>query len=103
MAENSGKAAAKSRGRPFPKGKSGNPGGRPKKPPQLKNLAERALAEIQSMIEDPETPERVRADLCKWVYEQQNGRAVQKAEIEGAVATGVYKVELCGELAEWAK
>lgn len=59
MAENSGperkgkKAAGSARGRPFPKGKSGNPGGRPKELAEVKDLARghtvlaiRTLAEI---------------------------------------------------------
>ena len=42
MAENSVKAVNKGPGKPFPKGRSGNPGGRPKADPEVKEILKAA-------------------------------------------------------------
>lgn len=86
----------------FAKGVSGNPHGRPKKPPELRELADKSLAEIQHIIETTDN-ERVKADLCKWLYEMQYGKAMQRQEVDGSISTDKFTVRLEGEIAEWAK
>lgn len=58
----------KPRGKAFPKGKSGNPGGRPKLPEDVKHVREmarsytvEALATLASVMEDGSGPARVAA------------------------------------------
>lgn len=104
MAEISEPTAKRKRGkgRPFEKGKSGNPSGRPKKPKELRELADKSLEEIKNIIETTES-ERVKADLCKWLYEMQYGKATQRQEVDGNISTDKLVVTLGGELADWAK
>ena len=104
MAANSDATAKRRRGKgkPFEKGKSGNPSGRPKKPPELRDLADKSLAEIQKIVETTEN-EKIKADLCKWLYEMQYGKATQRQEVDGSISTDALVVTLDGELADWAK
>ena len=104
MAANSDATAKRRRGKgkPFEKGKSGNPSGRPKKPPELRDLADKSLAEIQKIVETTEN-EKIKADLCKWLYEMQYGKATQRQEVDGNISTDTLVVTLGGELADWAK
>ena len=104
MAANSDATAKRRRGKgkPFEKGKSGNPSGRPKKPPELRDLADKSLAEIQKIVETTEN-EKIKADLCKWLYEMQYGKATQRQEVDGSISTDTLVVTLGGELADWAK
>lgn len=86
----------------FEKGVSGSSnGGRPKKPPELKDLADKSLIEIRKLIENPETNAKIRADLCRWVYEQAYGRAQQKIDMD-ATSKQEIVVTLDGELNEYA-
>ena len=100
MAEKSRKTAK--RGRPFPKGKSGNPGGRPKKPPELKSLADKSLAEIENILETTEN-EKIKLEICKWLYEMQYGKPTQRQELEGKIDTAPTVIAFAGELDEWSK
>lgn len=102
MTANSDATAKRQRGRPFEKGKSGNPSGRPKKPPELRGLADKSLAEIQKIVETTDN-ERIKADLCKWLYEMQYGKATQRQEVDGSISTDALVVTLDGELADWAQ
>ena len=86
----------------FVKGTSGcSHGGRPKKPAELRNLADKSLEEIKRMIEDKETATKIRADLCKWVYEQQYGKAQQKIDMDTTAKQEIV-VKLDGELDEYS-
>ena len=104
MAANSDATAKRRRGKgkPFEKGKSGNPSGRPKKPPELRELADKSLAEIQKIVETTEN-EKIKADLCKWLYEMQYGKATQRQEVDGSISTDALVVTLDGDLADWAQ
>lgn len=87
----------------FAKGVSGSScGGRPKKPPELKDLADKSLEEIKRMIESPDTNAKIKADLCRWIYEQQYGRAQQKIDMDATSKQEII-VTLDGELDEYAR
>ena len=104
MAANSDATAKRRRGKgkPFEKGKSGNPSGRPKKPPELRALADKSLAEIKKIINTTQN-EKIKADLCKWLYEMQYGKATQRQEVDGSISTDALIVTLDGDLADWAQ
>lgn len=74
-AQNSGKTA-KARGRPFPPGQSGNPGGRPKLPADLREayraVHPRAVARLTELIESKDPAVALRA--CVVVIERVEGR-----------------------------
>ena len=79
MAENSNEnSTRKSVGRPFKKGQSGNPSGRPKKSPELKKMADVALPRLWEIAENERTKDKDRADIYKWIYEQAYGKATQR-------------------------
>lgn len=83
-AENNGKAAP---GRPFPKGRSGNPGGRPKglaayvraQTKEGKELADFMLAVLRRSgeFEHARLPLAVRMDAATWLAERGFGKPVQ--------------------------
>jgi len=91
-AENSQKAAKKrGDGRPFKPGQSGNPGGRPKLPPEIVEL--RALARqhtteavqaIIAVMNDEEAPSSARVSAASEVLDRGWGRAT--ATVEANVA-----------------
>lgn len=61
----------------FARGVSGNPKGRPPKPPELKRMARESLPRLWEIAQADKTPARVRAQIYMWIYEQQYGKAVQ--------------------------
>ena len=75
------------RGRPFPKGVSGNPGGRPKRTEDGRALAEacraktpEALAVVESLMRDSDN-DRVRLAAAQSIIERGWGRAPEKIEL----------------------
>ena len=76
--------------------------GRPKKPPELKDAADQSLATLIK-LRDTTDSEKLKAEICRWLYEMQYGKAKQATEIEGNVNTGAIRVELEGDIDEWAK
>lgn len=88
----------------FKKGQSGNPGGRPTLPIQIKNYAKEAPDRLRAIADDPTTPVKVRADIEKWFAEMYYGKSSQQVTVDAEVNnTGTTVVEFKGEIAEWAK
>ncbi len=78
------------RGRPFEKGKSGNPGGRPKRTPEEVELSEacraktpEALGTILQLMEESNN-DRVRLAAAQYVIERGWGKAPERIELLAA-------------------
>ena len=88
----------------FGKGNNANPGGRPKKPPELELYAKQAPEKLRAIADDPATPVKIKADIEKFFFEAVYGKAAQAVDLEGRVEnTGSTVIEFKGEIAEWAK
>ena len=81
-------AKAKPRGKPFAKGQSGNPGGRPKS--ERAYLVEkygedgRALHEaMDAILAGADTPPHVKVDILKYKLDRHSGKAPQSLEVSG--------------------
>lgn len=102
MAENSSGTAKRGPGRPFPKGVSGNPGGRPKMSPELQE------AFSKRNFKSLEVLSKVQDDFLRGSYVDEEGRehlapkaadAIKASEVQLAYALGKPResVELMGE------
>lgn len=85
------------RGR-FVKGRSGNEGGKKKRTEAEKKaldaLYEKAWPVLIELINDAETPPRVKVDIAKFAIEQRDGKATQRiaGETEGAPVIAVSMI-----------
>ena len=103
MAENKTPGNRDKAGR-FVKGQSGNPNGRPKKPPELAKYAEGAPAKLRAIADDPSTPVKIRADIEKFFFEAVYGKAPQAIDLEGKREnTGTQVIKFEGVLDEWSQ
>lgn len=82
----------------FEKGTSGNPGGKKKLTEEEKKaidaLYEKAWPTLVELMNDIETPPRVRVDIAKFVIEQKDGKATQRiaGEAEGAPVIAISMI-----------
>jgi hypothetical protein len=83
MAENSEKRA-RGKGRPFEKGKSGNPAGRPKIDEDTKAILKAAAPDaaklLVKMMEDPKQNPKLRLQAAETVLDRVFGKATQPIE-----------------------
>jgi hypothetical protein len=95
------KEAAK--GRPFAKGRSGNPGGRPKVPESVREacraLTSDAIETLKSVMADPQSPPNARVAAANAVLDRAWGRPTTESElriggIAGAPAIPTAAVDL---------
>jgi len=88
----------KPRGRPWPKGVSGNPGGRPKEVGHVRELArqhtETAIRTLVEIATDPGQPGRARVAAAEAILDRAWGRPPQALEVDAAIKGPVISQEV---------
>lgn len=106
MAENSKPTAKRGKGKPFEKGKTGNPGGRPKIPDDIKqafkDLTPAALKTLQEIINNPEAKDADRIRACEIALDRGWGKPVQAVDMETRIEKPV-SIAFEGVLDEWSQ
>lgn len=104
MAENSKETAKKPRGKPFPKGVSGNPGGRPPMPEELKITAQGFCPEVLqtwvTIMRNPDARDSDRIKAGENIMDRAYGKAPQ--HIDASMEGGI-KITLDPTLKEWGQ
>jgi hypothetical protein len=84
MSETTGNRGPNGALTPFEKGKSGNPSGRPKTPPEIKEaftkLVPRALQTLQEILSDPEARQGDKIRASEVILDRALGKAVQQID-----------------------
>ena len=106
MAENSEEKKKRGEGRPFKKGASGNPGGRPKKPEWLKTAFSKMQPDTVAAINDVllHGLHRDKLAAAKLVLEYTIGKPTQAVDLSADInCLGAVKIAFEGELDDWSK
>lgn len=106
MAANSEKTEKKKRGngKPFEKGQSGNPNGRPRIPQEFKELAKtKSLGALNKIIEIMENPESDKKDVLRaseMIIDRAWGKPTQQIDAD---VNGNMNITIEGQVKDWAK
>jgi hypothetical protein len=92
-------------GRPFQKGQSGNPGGRPKAIAEVKELARehtgKAVETLVSIMSDPKAPPAARVSAANALLDRGYGKPPQHITDESARSYVARLPEVAKSAAEW--
>ena len=104
VADNSKKTAKKPRGKPFEKGVSGNPGGRPKQTAEQKDalqaireLTNKAADVLEKMLTDEKIPPAQRLKAAEMILDRTYGKAEAKVNMDAKVVSGDFVLRIGAE------
>jgi len=114
MAENSkqtAKTAKKStqrgKGKPFAKGQSGNPGGRPKVPEDIRQAfreaSPQACETLVKIINDPAAKDSDKIRAAETILDRAYGKPVQAVDLDADIASVPVEITFKGNLDDWSK